>query len=186
MWCRPSCVSVIGPGGTSPPSSLSAGLPTCVPSNLPTGTLHMSTANRTASSSQSNANFTAIFQAASNEYQRTTGKRLDTHPFTTQLDDCDSPEAALNVFRTQVQDFSKFRESDEKLMKWLDPIVHLVFTFSKTLGEGIGLVCRFNRPILSFSNVLPSEIFTRENDLHRYRHSSRGASLLQVPCRAYV
>src|SRR5712691_6020981 len=100
----------------------------------------MSTTNRTASSLRSNDNFTAIFQAASNEYQRTTGKLLDTHPFTTQLDGCDSPEAALNVFRTQAQAFSEFRKGDEKLIKWLDPIVHVVFTFSGTLGEGIGLV----------------------------------------------
>ena len=62
-------------------------------------------------------------------------------------------------------------------MKWLDPMVHIVFTFSETLGEGIGLVRRFIRPILSFSNVLPSDIFTRENDLHRYRRSSRSVSL---------
>ena len=164
--------------GTGRPSSLSTSLPTCVLSNFPTSTLYMSTTSRTAGSSRSNDNFTAIFQAASNEYQRTTGKSLDTHPFTTQLNGCDSPEATLNVFRTQVQDFSKFRKSDENLMKWLDPIVHIVFTFSKTLGEGIGLVCRFNRRILSFTNVLPSEIFTRKNGLHRYWHSSRGVSLL--------
>ena len=25
-------------------------------------------------------------------------------------------------------------------MAWLDPIVHILFTFSATLGEGIGLV----------------------------------------------
>jgi hypothetical protein len=140
----------------------------------------MSTTNRTAGSSRSNDNFSAIFQAASNEYERTTGKRLDTHPFATQLDGCDSPKAALNVFRTQAQALSDFRKGDEKLMKWLDPIVHIVFTFSDTLGEGIGLVRRFfffvafYRPPI---NVLPSDIFARENHLHRYRCSSRGVSL---------
>lgn len=137
----------------------------------------MSTTIRTAGSSRSNDNFTAIFQVASNEYQRTTRKLLDAHPFATQLDSCDSPEAALNVFRAQAQAFSKFRKSDEKLMKWLDPIVQIVFTFSETLGEGIGLVRRFIRLILSFSDALPSDIFTRKNDLHRYRRSSRGVSL---------
>ena len=100
----------------------------------------MSTINRTAGSSRSNDNFTAIFQAASDEYHRATGKPLDTHPFTTQLDGCDSPEAALKVFRTQAQAFSKFRKNDEKLMKWLGLIAHIVFTFSEALGEGIALV----------------------------------------------
>ena len=137
----------------------------------------MSTTNITAGFSQTNDKFTAIFQAALNEYQRTTGKPLDTHPFATQLDGCNSPEATLNVFLTQAQAFSKFRQGDEKLMKLLDPMVHIIFTFSETLGEGIGLVCRCIRPILSFSNVLPSDIFTRETDLHRYRRSSRGVSL---------
>jgi hypothetical protein len=102
------CVCWLNPG-QSPGFTLS--LSTCVPYNLPTGALYMSTTNRTAGSSRSNDNFTAIFQAASDEYHRVTGKPLDTHPFTTQLDGCDSPEAALKVFRTQAQAFSKFRKT---------------------------------------------------------------------------
>ena len=137
----------------------------------------MSATNRTAGSSRSKDNFTAIFQAASDEYQRATGNPLDTHPFTTQLDGCDSPEAALKVFQTQAQAFSKFRHNDEKLMKWLDPIVHIVFTFSETLGEGVALVRSFIGTILSFSDVVPSDIFTRENDLHQYRRSFYGVFL---------
>jgi hypothetical protein len=62
-------------------------------------------------------------------------------------------------------------------MKWLDPIVHIVFTFSETLGEGIALVRRFVRPILSFSDLLPPDIFTSENDLHRYWRSFHGVFL---------
>ncbi|KAH9985038.1 hypothetical protein BJV74DRAFT_988733 [Russula compacta] len=84
-------------------------------------------------------NFTTIFNAASTEYQRVTGKRLDTHPFATQLDQCHSTEAVSNLLRSQAKAFSKFREGDEKLMKWLDPTVHILFTFSDTLGEGIVL-----------------------------------------------
>jgi hypothetical protein len=97
----------------------------------------MSTSNQTAD------NFTAIFNAAAAEYQRVTKKRLDTHPFAAQLDTCDSPEAVSDIFRTQAQAFSIFREGDERLMTWLDPIVHILFIFSGTLGEGIGLVSRF-------------------------------------------
>jgi hypothetical protein len=84
-------------------------------------------------------NFTAIFSVASNEYLRVTGKHLDTHPFATQLDTCRSPEAVSNVLRTQAQAFSKFRKGDEKLMTWLNPTVNILFAFSATLGEGIGL-----------------------------------------------
>jgi hypothetical protein len=84
--------------------------------------------------------FTAIFNAASIEYQTVTGRRLDVHPLAAQLDTCHTPDAISHVFRTQVRAFRKFRKGDEKLMAWLDPIVHILFTFSATLGEGIGLV----------------------------------------------
>jgi len=98
----------------------------------------MSASCQTASSSINN--FTAILNAASTEYHRVTGKRLDTHPFAALLDTCNTPDAVLNIFRTQAQVFSKFREGEETLMAWLDPIVHSLFVFSGTLGEGIGLV----------------------------------------------
>ena len=98
----------------------------------------MSASNQTAGPSTDN--FTAIFNAASVEYQTLTGKSLDTHPFAAQLDDCLTPEVVSNVLRTQGQAFSKFREGDERLMAWLDPTIHILFTFSDTLGEGIGLV----------------------------------------------
>ena len=114
-----------------------------------------------AGSSRSNDNVKAIFQAAPDEYQRTTGKLLDTHLFTTQVGGRYSPEAALNVFRTQAQAFSEFRKSDEKLMKWLDPIVHIVFTFSEILeeSEGKGLVRRFIRPHVIAFQFLPVRNF---------------------------
>jgi len=98
----------------------------------------MSADNQTPSSSTDN--FTQIINAALNEYHKVTGKRLDTHPFATQLNTCHTPEAVLTVFQTQAEAFRKSRQGDEKLMRWLDPTVHILFTFSATLGEGIGLV----------------------------------------------
>src|SRR5216683_2296087 len=111
----------------------------------------ISTRNQTVG--PSNDNFTAIFNAATAEYQRVTRKRLDTHTFAAQLDTCDSPEAASNIFRTQAQAFSIFREGDERLMAWLDPIAHILFIFSGTLGEGIGLVSRLFDWLLSYSDT---------------------------------
>jgi hypothetical protein len=98
----------------------------------------MSASNQTADLSTDN--FTAIFDAAIDEYQTLTGKTLDTHPFATQLDTCQNPESVLNLLRTQAQAFSKFHKGDEKLMTWLDPTIHILFTFSNMLGEGISLV----------------------------------------------
>ncbi|KAH9985872.1 hypothetical protein BJV77DRAFT_1031123 [Russula vinacea] len=97
----------------------------------------MSATNQTAGPSTDN--FTAIFNAAIVEYQMLTGKPLDTHPFATQLNTCQNPEAVSNLLRTQAQAFSKFRKGDEKLMSWLDPTIHILSAFSDTLGEGISL-----------------------------------------------
>ena len=98
----------------------------------------MSSTDQTAGPSTDN--FTAIFNVASTEYQTVTGNRLDTHPLAAQLNTCHSPEDISDVLRTQAHAFRKFRRGDEKLMTWLNPIVHILFTSSATLGEGIGLV----------------------------------------------
>lgn len=100
----------------------------------------MSASNRAAGPSSPTDNFIAIFNAASDEYLRVTGKRLDNHPFAAQLDACPSPEAVSKVLRTQAQAFKRSRKGDEQLMTWLDPIVNILFVFSATLGDGIGLV----------------------------------------------
>ncbi|KAI9511098.1 hypothetical protein F5148DRAFT_421615 [Russula earlei] len=84
-------------------------------------------------------NFSAIFRAASIEYCKTTGSSLDTHPLATQLEFCHSPEDISNLLRTQAQAFAKFRQGDEKLMTWLDPTVHILYTFSAALGDVLAL-----------------------------------------------
>jgi hypothetical protein len=146
----------------------------------------MSTGNQAAGPSRSNDNFLAIFQAALTEYETVTGKSLHGHPFSTQLETCDNPQAVLNVLRTQAEAFSKFRNSNERLMAWLDPTVHILFTFSTTLGEGIGLVS----PLISLaslsSDIWLSAVLACKNDLHGDRCASHGGSLFQVPCRACV
>jgi hypothetical protein len=100
----------------------------------------MSSSSRTDSPSIDN--FTAIFASAESEYQRVTGNRLETHPFADQLQTCDSPEDVSKIFRTQVHALRNFRQGDERLMKWLDPTVNILFIFSSTVAEGIGLVSR--------------------------------------------
>jgi hypothetical protein len=106
----------------------------------------MSASNQMAGPSipTSTDNFQAVFNAASAEYQSVTGKRLDTHPLAARLDTCDSPKAISDLLLSQAQVSSTFRKGDDKLMAWLDPIVHILFTFSATLGEGIGLVSPLN------------------------------------------
>jgi len=98
----------------------------------------MSASNPTAGPSTDN--FTAIFNAASKEYDRLTGKRRNTHPLAAQLHTCKNPDDVSGVLRIQAQAFSEFRQGDERLMTWLNPTINILFTFSATLGQGIGLV----------------------------------------------
>ena len=135
----------------------------------------MSATNQTAGISTDS--FTAIFNIASTEYQTLTGNRLDTHPLATQLETCHNPEAISNVLRTQAQAFNRFHKGDEKVMTWLDPIVHILFTFSATLGEGIGLVSPIIYSAFLLSDIYISAILTCEDDFHWDRCSSRGKSL---------
>jgi hypothetical protein len=96
----------------------------------------MSTSHQTTD--RSSTNFTAIFDAAANEYKTLTKQDLGTHPFAAAFGNSSSPDSVLDVFRTQAQAFNKFCKGDDKLMAWLTPIVHILSTFSGTL-DGIGL-----------------------------------------------
>jgi hypothetical protein len=97
----------------------------------------MSTSNQ--ATDPSTHNFATIFEAASNEYKTLTGKDLQSHPFAAALE-INSPDSVLVVFQERAQAVDRFRKRHDKLIKLLTPIVHIIFTFSVTLGEGVGLV----------------------------------------------
>jgi hypothetical protein len=133
----------------------------------------MSTSHQTTD--RSTANFTAIFDAAANEYKTLTKQDLGTHPFAAAFENSTSPDSVLDVFRTQAQAFNKFRKGDDKLMAWLTPIVQILFTFSGTL-DGIGLVSpRSFQDILSFMSTFLA-ILARKDSLYWHRCPSRGQS----------
>jgi hypothetical protein len=93
-----------------------------------------------ASTSTSHSNFVSIFNAALEAYKRKTNKDLATHPLLLSLQSCDSPEAILTVLREQIPAFSQSQDGDDGLTKWVAPTVHVLYTFSATLGGGVGLV----------------------------------------------
>jgi hypothetical protein len=86
------------------------------------------------------AYFETIITAALQAYNKQTKKDIASHPLATQLRSCESPSAILAVLRTQVQTFDQSQSADEKLTKWLDPTVNVLYAFSATLGNGVGLV----------------------------------------------
>lgn len=127
--------------------------------------------------------FTAIFSAATSEYQRVTGKSLDSHPLATQFETCNSPEAFSMVLRNQAQAFNKISKGDERLMTWLDPTIQILSIFSATLGDGIGLVRRVTHFLRLFSNTWFSVIRACESNLYGNRYSSRRRSITRCLVR---
>ena len=98
----------------------------------------MSQASPAAASSTS-TDFEAIFRAALDAYKSQTKKDIASHPLAAQLQSCDSSSAILAVLRAQVQAVDQSQSADEKWTKWLDPTVNVLYAFSTTLGNGVGV-----------------------------------------------
>src|SRR5712691_3746268 len=92
------------------------------------------------SSSTSRSNLHAIFNAALRTYKKKTGKDITSHPLTTELQSCDSPDAILAVLRRQIPTPDQSQNGDETFTKYLIPTVNVLYTLSDTLGEGFSLV----------------------------------------------
>jgi hypothetical protein len=127
----------------------------------------MSHASPTASSSTSN--FQSIFNASLQEYDNRTKNKLLDHPLATKLQSCDSPTAVLSVLQDLIQQFDQRRTSDERLKAWLNPTVNVLYSFSATLSEGVGLVSITSS---SLYDLHPdhhlSGIFTHQSDIYWY------------------
>jgi hypothetical protein len=100
--------------------------------------------------SSSSSNFQSIFDAALQSYNNKTKNNLLDHPLAAKLQSCDSPNAVLSVLQDLIQQFDQRRASDERLNNWLNPTVNVLYTFSATLGGGVGLVSLTS---LSLSNL---------------------------------
>ena len=92
------------------------------------------------STSTSQSNFVSIFNAALESYKRKTKKDLASHPLLLTLQSCDSAEAILTVLREQIPASSQSQNVDDGLTKWVTPTVNVLYSFSATLGQGVGLV----------------------------------------------
>jgi hypothetical protein len=78
-----------------------------------------------------------MLDAALAEYKKKTGDDLLAHWLATKLQTCDSVDAVLDILRDQAKAFEK--SGDQKLMRWIDPLVHVLHTFSDALGDGVSL-----------------------------------------------
>ena len=91
-------------------------------------------------SSSSGSNFQSVLNAALDAYEKKTKTKLLTHPLAAQFQSCDSPTAILSILQDIIQQFDCRRRSDDKLTNWLNPTINVLYAFSSTLGQGLGLV----------------------------------------------
>jgi hypothetical protein len=117
--------------------------PTCLSFTHPQPSLPSQTtmsAEPSTSTGISQSNFVSVFNAALETYKHKTKNDLVSHPLLPTLQFCDSPEAVLTVLREQIPAFSQSRNGDDALTKWVTPTVNVLYAFSATLGQGVGLV----------------------------------------------
>ena len=92
------------------------------------------------STSTSSPNFQSIFHVALNAYEKKTKKDLLADPLFAQLQACSSPGDILTVLQDKVNEFDQARSTDERLSRWLNPTISVLYSFSATIGAGVGLV----------------------------------------------
>jgi hypothetical protein len=100
----------------------------------------MSHANSTTSSSP---DFQLIFNNALKAYRKRTRTDLLAHPLFARFQNCNSPSDVLNLINQHVQGLHQSQRDDERLTRWLDPTVRVLYALSESLGdsEGVSLVC---------------------------------------------
>ena len=109
--------------------------------------------------STSSSNFRTIFVAAMKAYEKKTKTDLHTHPLATKLQSCGSSSDILTVLLDKVNEFDKSRTHNERLSSWLHPTINVLYAFSATLGQGVGLVsldCSKLAmvPLIDFTDIL--------------------------------
>jgi len=116
--------------------------------------------NHPKTTASSSSNFQQIFNDALKGYAKRTKNDLLLHPLAAQLQACHSLDAILAVLQKQIEELNRSRNIDHRWTKWLDPTVNVLFSFSATIGEGVGLVCL---RICTDLRHTPSYVFDRSS-----------------------
>ena len=119
-----------------------------------------------ATTSESTSNYQVIFDNALDAYKKKTKKDLRSHPLLPKLQTCNSPNAVLAVLRDQIPVLDQSHgasNTSDRLTKWLNPTVSVLYAFSEAIGAGISLVS-----IRAFEVLCRFKV--RSSFLYRYTH----------------
>ena len=120
-------------------------------------------------------NFQLILSNALKSYEKRTKCDLLAHPLAAQLQACESPGDILAIIHQQVQGLDQSQRADERMTKWLNSTITVLYTFSTSLEQRVGLVCLWTWTRDSFSYICFPGIFTRTINLCRSWHPSFSA-----------
>ena len=125
--------------------------------------------------------FQPILDEALADYSKQVGIDLATHPLSNGLRSCTSPNAVLKILEDKAKEFKEFREGNRKLINWLKPVVHIVYTFSAVLSASLTLVSRNSSLHFLFSPVLLIDpVQTSKCSLRWRRYPRRGTHTFSV------
>ncbi|KAF8257903.1 hypothetical protein EI94DRAFT_1835324, partial [Lactarius quietus] len=112
--------------------------------------------SKTLAMTASSSNFNAIFLKALKAYTKKTKQDLKSHPLSIRLQQCDSPASIVTILQEQIDQLkqSQSSDSDERMQKWLNPTINVLYAFSATLGSGVGLVFPPAQVIFAGAGVL--------------------------------
>ena len=82
------------------------------------------------------SNVKQIFDAALSDYKKKTGNELVDQPLVTEVQHCDTVDAALTILQDQAKEFQQFRDGDHRLMEQIGPLTQVLFAFGGTLCVG--------------------------------------------------
>ena len=131
----------------------------------------------------SSSNFESIFKAALEAYQKKTKNDLLAHPLAAQLQACKSPGDILAVLQDKVEEFDESRSADERLSRWLSPTINVLYAFSVTLGQGVGLVGPILGNLSTPTPLIPIlQVFSPANAIFAGVGVLLSVSILLDPC----
>jgi hypothetical protein len=136
----------------------------------------MSSTHRAAAPSH---NLQAILSAALANYSKQTGRDIQNDPLSAEIRRCESLDEIFIVFMRQTDKFDEFRNGNSKLMKYLDPIVHVLQALSvnPAISAGVSLVSqsKFVRSQSPYFDAYCLGFPTRTNNLFWYQRPSHCA-----------
>jgi hypothetical protein len=139
-----------------------------------------------ASASASPSRFQSIFDSALDAYKKRANQDLASHPLLTRLQSCDSADAILTLLQDQLPVRGQSEGADDGLAKLLMPTLNVLYAFSATLAEGVGIVNTSASSWDFCADIFSSGILSFEGYLYGHRNPLPGLRLLRFVLRAVL